>query len=84
MGMQYWPCKAVCESTGNHRIKTADAFEKASIPLQLANPFKIKAIAWSSIKNYKVDARHIDPLCDLRIKKWCTILSPPRSTFLIL
>ena len=34
-----------------------DAFEKASIPLQLANLFKIKAIAWPSIKNDIVDAR---------------------------
>ena len=54
---KYGPCKAVCESTGNHWIKTADAFESAGIPLMLGNPFKIKAIAWSSVKTDTVDAR---------------------------
>ena len=57
MGVQYLPCKAVCESTGNHWIKTADAFEREGIPFELANPFKIKAIAWASIKNDTIDAR---------------------------
>ncbi len=45
----YGQCKAVCESTGNHWIKTVDAFESAEIPLMLANPFKIKAIAGASM-----------------------------------
>ena len=54
---KYVECQAVCESTGNHWIKTADALEKVGIPLELANPFKTKAIAWASIKNDKVDAR---------------------------
>ena len=53
----YGQCRAVCESTGNHWIKTADAFESVGMPLTLANPFKIKAIAWASIKNDTIDAR---------------------------
>ncbi len=53
----YGQCRAVCESTGNHWIKTADAFESAGVPLTLANPFKVKAIAWASIKNDIIDAR---------------------------
>ncbi len=53
----YGQCRAVCESTGNHWIKTADAFESAGIPLMLANPFKIKAISSASIKNDTIDAR---------------------------
>ena len=35
-GVQYQPCKAVCKSTGNHWIKTADAFERAGVPFELA------------------------------------------------
>ena len=54
---RYGQCKAVCESTGNLWTRTADAFEKAGIPLKLANPLKTKAIAWASIKNDTVDAR---------------------------
>ena len=37
---EYGPCKAVCESTGSHWTKTADVFEDAGIPLELANPLK--------------------------------------------
>ena len=55
--VKYIECQAVCESTRNHWIKTADALEKVGIPLELANPFKAKVIAWASIKNDKVDAR---------------------------
>ena len=54
---KYVECQAVCESTGNHWIKTADALEKVGIPLELANPVKTKAIVWASIKNDKVDAK---------------------------
>ena len=54
---EYGTCKAVCESTGNHWVKTANAFGKAGILLELANPIKIKAIAWPSIKNDTIDAR---------------------------
>ena len=32
---QYGKCRAVCESTGNHWIKTADAFEHTGVPFQL-------------------------------------------------
>ena len=54
---KYGQCQAVCESTGNLWIRTADAFEKAGVPLQLANTHKTKAIAFAKVKNDTVDAR---------------------------
>ena len=33
---KYDQCQAACESTGNLRIRTANVFEKAGVPLQLA------------------------------------------------
>ena len=54
---KYGQCQAVCESTGNLWIRTADAFEKAGVPLQLANTYKTKAIAYAKVKNDTVDAR---------------------------
>ena len=73
MGAQYRPCRAVCESTGNHWIKTADAFEREGIPFELANPFKIKAIAWASIKNDTVDARTLAHLLRASLVAKCHI-----------
>ena len=70
---EYGPCKAVCESTGSHWIKTADAFEKAGIPLKLANPLKTKAIAWASIKNDTVDARTLAHLSRADLVASCHI-----------
>ena len=54
---KYGQCQAVCESTGNLWIRTADAFEKAGVPLQLANTYKTKAIAFAKVKKDPVDAR---------------------------
>ncbi len=54
---KYSRCSAVCESTGNLWVRTADAFEKAGIPIQLSNPFKTGLIARASVKTDKVDAR---------------------------
>ena len=70
---EYGPCKAVCESTGSHWTKTADVFEDAGIPLELANPLKTKAIAWASIKNDTVDARTLVHLLRTGLVAGCHI-----------
>ena len=54
---KYGQCQAVCESTGNLWIRTADAFEKAGVPLQLANTYQTKVISSAKVKNDTVDAR---------------------------
>ena len=41
---------------GNLGTRTADAFEKAGVPILLANPFRTEAMASVSVKNDKVDA----------------------------
>ena len=61
---EYGTCKAVCKSTGSHWVKTADTFENAGIPLELANPLRTKAIAWASIKNDTIDARTLAHLSE--------------------
>lgn len=48
---------AVCESTGNMWLKTYNVFEKHGIPIVLANPSKVKAIAFAKVKTDKLDAR---------------------------
>ena len=70
---KYGTCRAVCESTGNHWIKTVDAFENAGIPIDLANPFKIKAIASASIKNDTIDARTLAHLLRSNLIPACHI-----------
>ena len=70
---EYGTCKAVCESTGNHWVKTADAFESVGIPLELANPLKTKAIAWASIKNDTIDARTLAHLLRAGLVAGCYI-----------
>ena len=70
---EYGTSKAVCESTGNHWVKTADAFENAGIPLELANPIKTKAIAWASIKNDTIDARTLAHLSRVDLVARCHI-----------
>ena len=70
---EYGTCKAVCESTGSHWIKTADAFESAGMPLELANPLKTKAIAWASIKNDTIDARTLAHLLRAGLVAGCYI-----------
>ena len=54
---KYGPCKAVCESTGNHWIRMADAFEEAGIQLILANTHQTRVIAFAKVKKDPVDAR---------------------------
>ncbi len=70
---RYGTCRAVCESTGNHWIKTIDAFEHVGIPIALANPFKIKAIASASIKNDTIDARTLAHLLRSNLIPACHI-----------
>ena len=53
---EYGKCQAVCESTGNLWIKTYEAFEDRGIPIELANPMKVRAIAEASVKTDKADA----------------------------
>ena len=54
---RYGQCKAVCESTGNLWVRTANAFEKADIPIQLSNPFKTGLIAKAGVKTDKIDVK---------------------------
>lgn len=54
---KYKECKAVCESTGNMWIKTFEGFEKAGIPITLANTLKLKIISQAGTKTDRVDAR---------------------------
>ena len=54
---EHGKCQAACESTGNHWIKTYEAFEDRGIPIGLANPMKVRAIAEAGVKTDKVDAR---------------------------
>ena len=70
---RYGTCRAVCESTGNHWVKTIDAFERVGIPIALANPFKIKAIASASIKNDTIDARTLAHLLRSNLIPSCHI-----------
>ena len=53
---EYGKCQAACESTGNLWIRTYEAFEDRGIPIELANPMKVRAIAEASVKTDKVDA----------------------------
>ena len=46
---EYGTSKAACESIGNRWVKTADAFENAGIPLELANPLKTKVLCDRSL-----------------------------------
>ena len=45
--------RTVCKSTSDLWLKTFDAFEKSSIPIILANPMKVMAIAEAGIKTDK-------------------------------
>ena len=75
---EYGKCQAVCESTGNLWIKTYEAFEDRGIPIELANPMKVRAIAEASVKTDKVDARTLAHRCGQTLsqgvtwqKGWC-------------
>ena len=54
---EYGKYQVVCKSTGNLWIKTYEAFEDRGIPIELANPMKVRAIAEASVKTDKVDAK---------------------------
>lgn len=49
-------CRAVCESTGNMWLKSFEGFERAGIPIVLANPAKLKAISQAGAKTDRIDA----------------------------
>ena len=66
-------CSAVCESTGNLWVGTANAFEKAGIPIQLSNPFRTGLIAKASVKTDKVDARALAGLLRSDMLAMCYI-----------
>ena len=53
--LSQYKCTAICESTGNLWFKTVDEFEKAGIPILLANPLKMK-LSQSGNKTDKIDA----------------------------
>ena len=56
---KYRNCQAACESTGNYWLKTFDAFQRAGIPIKLANPFKLKIISSADVKTDPIDAKKI-------------------------
>ena len=66
----YGKCQVVCESTGNLWIKTYEAFENRGIPIELANPMKVRAIAEASVKTDKVDARTLAHL----LRRFCEVM----------
>ena len=59
---EYGKCQTVCESTENLWIKTYEAFEDRGIPIELASPMKVRAIAEASVKTDKVDAKTLAQL----------------------
>ena len=77
MKRKYRRCQAACESTGNHWIKTFDAFEGAGIPIKLANPFKLKVISGADLKTDPVDAYKIASALRTGVLPECYV--PPRD-----
>ena len=63
----------MCESTGNLWIKTYEAFEDRGIPIELANPMKVRAIAEASVKTDKVDARTLAHLLRTNLIARCHV-----------
>ena len=70
---EYGKCQAVCESTGNLWIKTYEAFEDRGIPIELANPMKVRAIAEAGVKTDKVDARTLAHLLRTNLIARCHV-----------
>ena len=58
----YWPAKAVCESTGNYWILPYDILSEKSIDVKLANPKNTKVIAHAKLKDDKVDSEVLSDL----------------------
>lgn len=59
---QYWPAKAVCESTGNYWILPYDMLSEEGIDMKLANPKNTKVIAQAKLKDDKVDSEVLSDL----------------------
>ena len=57
LSRQYGKCRAVYESTGNMWVKSFEAFEKAGIPIMLANTMKLRIISESTAKTDRIDAK---------------------------
>ena len=70
---EYGKCQAVCESTGNLWIKTYEVFEDRGIPIELANPMKVRAIAEAGVKTDKVDARTLAHLLRTNLIARCHV-----------
>ena len=70
---EYGKCQTVCESTGNLWIKTYEAFEDRGIPIELASPMKVRAIAEASVKTDKVDARTLAHLLRTNLIARCHV-----------
>ncbi|MDE0243591.1 MAG: IS110 family transposase [Candidatus Kaiserbacteria bacterium] len=70
---EYGKCKAVCESTGNMWIKSFEGFEKAGIPITLANTLKLKIISQSGAKTDKIDARVLARLLSADMMPACHV-----------
>ena len=69
---EYGKCQAVCVSTGNLWIKTYEVFEDRGIPIEIANPMKVRAIAEASVKTDKVDARTLAHCCGQTLSQGVT------------
>lgn len=59
---QYWPAKAVCESTGNYWILPYDILSGEGIDMKLANPKNTKVIAQVKLKDDKVGSEALSDL----------------------
>ncbi len=70
---EYGKCQVVCESMGNLWIKAYEAFEDRGIPIELANPMKVRAIAEASVKTDKVDARTLAHLLRTNLIARCHV-----------
>ena len=81
---EYGKCQAVCESTGNLWIKTYEAFEDRGIPIELANPMKVRAIAEASVKTDKVDARTLAHLLRTNLIARCHVAERGGGCMLVL
>ena len=66
-------CRAVCESTGNMWLKSFEGFERAGIPIVLANPARLKAISQTSAKTDRIDARELARLLSADMIPTCHV-----------
>ena len=62
VSMNYWPAKAVCESTGNYWVLPYDMLSETGIDMKLANPKNTKVIAQAKLKDDKVDSEALSDL----------------------